>query len=130
MLRQYDLKRVVIASGETETPAFANSPGASGALVYLPVGWTGGAALTYLAARKDWRVRHLSETTGTGETSVPQLQIPEAPIADVDGVAIGNTGAIADQWHEMPEQALMAPGIRIKFAATSREETIYVWQKA
>ena len=129
MLRQYDLKKIVIPSGATETPPFANSPGAEKALVYLPAGWTGGLTLGYLASRKDFRVQMLSETTGKGETAEKQLQIPVAPIIDAAGAALVSVG-VADRWVEVPLAVMAAPGLQITFTVTSREETIYVWQKA
>lgn len=124
MSNDYDLKKVEIKNGDTETPFIAMNPSHAAGLILSDVAIT---MLTIRAFGPDFRLRHMAEATGSGETAVPQLVI-DFPISS-DGIAADTLVIPADLWIDIPEILMKSPRIKFTFADPGEDVTLYICTK-
>lgn len=127
----YDVKKIPLLAGETVSKPFALNPVHRAGLLYVSAA-TGD--LTPQVSTKDFRIRHLSESTGSGETSVAQLQVPQG--TSLTGIQAQPPAGpivispVVDGWVEIPEAVMKAPRIKVNFTALATDVDLWIITKA
>ena len=121
----YDLKKVILKNGTTESPWVALNPVHAAGLILSS------KAITFTeiaAAGHDFRLNHLSHTGPKGEVSTPQT-LTDAPIS-TDGVAADTLVVPLNLWIEVPEIIMKAPRVKFTYADPGEDVTVYISTKS